>query len=144
MKEVGDKCQIQNNPRKAEEPQRALLSQTEGENHPFCSRKYKWAVSVHPSKNIITQQRQPAKYTLHLWTSLLRGGESKNVPPEEEKYHLADVFTMAHGHLPFGSPHHTFSYTSLDLADDAWHWPGISERPLHFWAHLPPRPLWWL
>lgn len=30
MKEVGDKCQIQNNSRKAEEPQRALLSQTEG------------------------------------------------------------------------------------------------------------------
>lgn len=31
MKEVGDKCQIQNSPQKAEEPQRALLSQTEGE-----------------------------------------------------------------------------------------------------------------
>lgn len=92
-------------------------------NHPFCSRKYKWAVSVHPSKNIITQQRQPAKHTLYLRTSLLRGGGSQSVPPEE-KHHLANVFTRKHGHLPSYSPYHAFSYTFLDLADDASQWPG--------------------
>lgn len=70
----------------------------------------------------------PAEATCYIHTSSpnkspKRSG-SKNVPPEEEKQHLGNVFTRARGRLPSYSPHHTCSYTFLDLADDAQQWPG--------------------
>lgn len=155
MKEVGDKCQIQNDPQNTEEPPESTAVSDIRQNNPFCSRKHKWAVSVHHSKNIITQQRQPAKYRLHLQTSLLMGNASKRSLLKRwgnNTWH--NVFSVAHGSLPSYPPYHTFSSTYLlhILGLGRWHdgackgtgAPAYQNRPWNCWAYIPSRPLWWL
>lgn len=147
MKEVGNKCQIQNNPWTAEEPQRALLSQTEGEVIPSAqgNRNEQWvciaARTLLPSRghllntHCVSQQASLGKMRAN--TSLLR--RQRNITWQMSSlWHRATFpFTPLTTHLvPSGSRRShllcifRFGRWCLELARAEGPWP-LRTAPAH-------------